>query len=140
METIQIVLDSRSKLSGTNTNAFYKLQKNYFKTDQLYKLSIKCHTLYANLQNAENQLCFVYIDNLTNKTSSGLNLLGVLRAPYALITGTHERVSYEFENEIYSYGLLNELINVKIVNSANTVPYLTTDPNYVLLLQFTPIE
>lgn len=140
METIQIVLDSRNKLSGSNTNAFYKLQKNYFKTDQLYKLSIKCHTLYANLQNADNQLCYVYIDNLTNKTSSGLNLLGVLRASFALVTTGSDRVTYEFENEIYSYGLLNELINVKIVNSANTTPYLTTDPNYVLLLQFTPIE
>ena len=140
METIRIVLDSQDKLSGTNTNANYLLKKNYFKTNQLYKLSIMCHTEFANLQNADNQLCYVYIDNLTNETSDGYNLIGILRPVYALVTGTHERTSYEFNNEIHSYGLLNEFINVRIVNRTNSTPYLATNPNYVLILQFTPIK
>lgn len=140
METIQIILNSRQKFSGTNGNAFYKLQKNYFKEGQLYKLKVICRTEFLPLNDTAHEIGLVYMDNLTNKTSSGLNLLGILQAKTQFYnTNLIPRVSYEFDNEIHAYPLLNDLLNVVIKDDVGGL-WQGGTPNYVLVLQFSPVE
>jgi hypothetical protein len=80
------------------------------------------------------------MDNLTNKTSSGLNLLGILQAKTQFYnTNLIPRVSYEFDNEIHAYPLLNDLLNVVIKDDVGGL-WQGGTPNYVLVLQFSPVE